>query len=278
LYMTAGLLLASQLPAQEPERASEVVAADNCKQVEIQLDFSSGSIDVAPADMTDLVRLNVYYTPRDVRYDVEKTTRGDKCIVFLKSDRRHGWGEDDEIENEWTLQLSRKYPTSLEMNIGACEGKMDLGGIPLTEMSLDVGAADLEIDFSEPNPTPLEDISVDCGASSLKFLDLANAGARTMTFDIGAGSCEADLRGQIKGEVNLDVSVGVGSMDLIVSRGTALRVEGGDDWFSSVEFHGLDLEEIRDGVWETDDFNQAEDRIVMSVDVAMGSVNIYARR
>lgn len=278
MHVIAAMLIASHLLADEPKRASEVVSADNCKQVEIQLDFSSGSIEVAPADMTELVKLDVYYTPRDVRYDVEKTTRGDKCIVFLKSDRRRGWGKDDGTENEWTLRLSRRYPTSLEMNIGACEGKMDLGGIPLTGLTLDVGAADLEIDFSAPNPTPFEDFSVDCGASSLKFLGLANANARTMEFDVGAGSCEADLRGEIKGQLDLDVSVGVGSMDLIVSRGVALRVEGGDNWFSSIEFHGLDLEEIRDGVWETDDFSHAENRIVISADVAMGSVDIYARR
>ena len=58
---------------------------------------------------------------------------------------------------------------------------------------------------------------------------------------------------------------------------------GGADVFRHVEagirdFHGLRLDEIRDGLWESDDFDDAENRIVFTVDVAMGSVDIYAKR
>jgi len=198
--------------------------------------------------------------------------------MFLESEiSKHHW-DDNDFENEWNLTLSKKYPTSLDLDIGACKARFDLSGIPLVDLQIDVGAADLEIEFNEPNPGRLRELNIDCGASSLEIIGLANARAEMMDFDIGAGSCEIDLRGEIEGEVEVDIDVGVGSMDVIISRDIAVMIRGDDDWFSSLDFHGMRLDEVRDGVWMSEDFDEAEDRIVFTVDVSMGSVDIYARR
>ena len=276
--LVLALLSGGQLLAQRAERASEVVPAEGCRRLELQIDFSVGVIEIAPADLSDLLKLDVYYTPEYVTYDIDKSTRGDRCVVTLESDCRRRNMDLDDADNEWTLQLSRNYPTSLEMDFAACEGRMDLGGIPLTSLVLDIGAADLEIEFSEPNPTRLEELSVDCGASSLVISDLANANAESMEFDIGAGSCEIDLRGEIKGEVQIDLSVGVGSMEVVLSPDVALMVEGDDSWLSSIDFDDFDLDKTRRGTWETDNFDTAENRVIITADVAMGSVTILAKK
>jgi hypothetical protein len=121
--------------AQETEEVSEVVTADGCKSFEVQIDFSAGVLEVRPSDISEFLKLDVVYTPRSVRYSVEKTERPDGCDVFLASERRKSWS-DENSDNEWTLQLSRKYPMALDMEIGACETRMDLGGIPLSSTSL----------------------------------------------------------------------------------------------------------------------------------------------
>jgi hypothetical protein len=271
------LMMSPIVMAQETEKVTETVSAENCQGVDLQLDFSAGVIDLFPADIPDLAKIDIFYTPRSVRYTVEKTMRGNRCVVDLGSERRRNWS-DDESENEWKVQLSRKTPMSMDMNIGACEARMDLGGIPLTDLRMDIGAAEMELDFSEPNPALLKQLSVDCGASSLTITRLAMANARSMSFDIGAGSCDIDLRGQIKGEVEIEISVGVGSMNVILPQGIALMVEGDDDWLSSLDFHGLDLNETHRGTWETDNFERATDRIIITADVSMGSISIYAKR
>jgi hypothetical protein len=263
--------------AERAERASETISSEGCGRLDLRLDFSAGVIDVAPADIDDLLELDIYYTPRLVTYDIDKSTRGDRCLVVLESGRRRTRDLDDS-ENEWTLQLSKKYPTSIEMDIGACEGRMELGGIPLTDLTLDVGAADLEIDFSEPNPERLEELNVDCGASSLEISGLANANVESMEFDVGAGSCDIDLRGDLKGETRIDISVGVGSVDVILSSDVELMLEGDDGWLSSIEFRGFDMSKTRRGTWKTDGFDEAQNRVIISADVAMGSVTIRGKR
>ncbi len=279
IILTMGwLLLVSQAAADRAERAEVILTEDGIEELDIEIDFGAGTIEIVPQDMDEAAKLDVFYSPRYVDYETDLTVRNGRGRMLLESDiRNHGWDSDD-IDNEWSLALSKKYPTSLDLDIGACEARFDLSGIPLVDLQIDVGAADLEIEFNELNPERLRELNVDCGASSLQIIGLANARAEMMDFDIGAGSCEIDLRGEIKGEVEIDIDVGVGSMDVTISRDVAVMVRGDDDWFSTFDFHGMRLDEIRDGVWVSDDFDDAEDRLVFTVDVAMGSVDIYARR
>jgi len=272
------LMVGGHVSAEPAERVSETVPSEGCRQLDLQLDFSAGVIDIAPANIDDLIKLDIYYTPRFVTYDIDKSTKGDRCVVTLESDRRRQGWDMDESENEWTLQLSKKYQTSIEMEIGACEGRMELGGIPLTGLIMDIGAADLEIEFSEPNPARLEELSVDCGASSLEIGGLANANVGSMEFDVGAGSCQIDLRGDLKGETQIDISVGVGSMDVILSPDVEMMIEGGDNWLSSIDFQDFDMDKTRRGTWETGGFDEAKDRVIITADVAMGSVTILSRK
>lgn len=279
IILTMGwLLLVSQAAADRAERAEVILDEDGIEELDIEIDFAAGTIEIVPEDMDEAAKLEVFYSPRYVDYETDLTVRNGRGRILMESDiRRHNWNDDD-FENEWTIALSTKYPTSLDLDIGACEARFDLSGIPLVDLQIDVGAADLEIEFDEPNPERLRELNVDCGASSLTIIGLANARAEMMDFDIGAGSCEIDLRGKIEGEVEIDIDVGVGSMEVTISRGVAVMVRGDDDWFSTLDFHGMRLDEIRDGLWVSDNFDDAEDRLVFTVDVAMGSVDIYARR
>ncbi|MCD6249528.1 MAG: hypothetical protein J7J98_04265 [candidate division Zixibacteria bacterium] len=279
IFIIAGLvLLVSPTVAERVEHVEEILSEDGIEELEIQIDFGAGVIEITTEEMEEAAKLDIFYSPRYVDYETNLNVRDGRGRMFLESEiSKHHW-DDNDFENEWNLTLSKKYPTSLDLDIGACKARFDLSGIPLVDLQIDVGAADLEIEFNEPNPGRLRELNIDCGASSLEIIGLANARAEMMDFDIGAGSCEIDLRGEIEGEVEVDIDVGVGSMDVIISRDIAVMIRGDDDWFSSLDFHGMRLDEVRDGVWMSEDFDEAEDRIVFTVDVSMGSVDIYARR
>ena len=279
IFIIAGLvLLVSPTVAERVEHVEEILSEDGIEELEIQIDFGAGVIEITTEEMEEAAKLDIFYSPRYVDYETDLNVRNGRGCMFLESEiSKYHW-DDDDFENEWNLTLSKKYPTSLDLDIGACKARFDLSGIPLVDLQIDVGAADLEVEFNEPNPGRLRELNIDCGASSLEIIGLANARAEMMDFDIGAGSCEIDLRGEIEGEVEVDIDVGVGSMDVIISRDIAVMIRGDDDGFSSLDFHGMRLDEVRDGVWMSEDFDEAEDRIVFTVDVAMGSVDIYARR
>jgi len=116
----------------------------------------------------------VTYTPRWVTYDIDYRKRGGTGHLFLESNLRRNRSHDDS-ENEWELTLSTRYPMLLDLEVGACEAEFDLGGLPIRELSLEIGAASGRIDFSKPNPERLTEITIEVGASSLEIYNLGNA-------------------------------------------------------------------------------------------------------
>ncbi len=271
-------LFFSLAAADTTEEVSEVVKADGVEQLDVRLDFGAGSLFVRSDDIDEAAEINVYYTPKWVDYDIDYKKKGNTGVLKLSSELLHAGKSSDEMENEWRLTLSKELTTTLDLDFGACEAEIDLGGIPLVEVTMDIGAASAMIEFSEPNPIRMKELNIDIGASSLELDDLANANADYITCSSGAASCELDFRGDFKGETVLDIDVGVGGVDVILPLGLAVRVEGDDGWFSTIDFHGLDLRERRDDVWESDDFDDAEDRIIIICDVGMGSIDITAKR
>jgi len=279
--VTLALLLSVGIArAQRSQEENKTVPLEGAARLEVDVEFGAGRLFVRGADLTDQARLKVYYDPRYVDFDVDYTKREETGRLILESDvnKRGHWDEDEGLDNEWDLELPTGLPIALLIDMGACEADLDLGGLRLTEVDMNVGASSGRIDFSSPNPERMRELTIDIGASSLDIRGLGNANVERISCKVGAGSCDLDFRSGVKGDCTIDLDVGVGSADIVVPKDVALRVEGDDGWFSDLDFKGLDLDETRRNVWETDDFGQATDRLTIRADVAMGSISIRGRR
>ena len=270
------IVLSAQVTAGESERLKKVIEPDGATKVDIDIDIGAGVVEIEPVDMDEVAEVDVHYTPPDVRCIIDYDTRGESGNLLLKSKQRNV-SFDDDYENDWLIALSTKYETGLFLDIGACEIDMDLGGIPLAELSLDMGASSGVIEFREPNPIRMKELTMDVGASSIELNDLGNARVDFMNISCGAASCEIDFDGDFEGETELELEVGVGSADIYIPDGIEVSIEDDGGLFSSVDFHGLDLDEIDDDLWETPGYDRARDRLKIRVEVGMGSVDIYGR-
>jgi len=270
-------LIAAPVLAQRSEEVSEVVPADGATDLEVSIDFGAGDLEIRGDDIEDAARLDIYYSPRYVRYDVDYVKRGSTGRLLLESKYRDRGHDVDDVDNEWRLVLSEKYPLVLDIDLGASESTLDLGGLRITDLDIDIGASSGVVEFSRPNPERLRDLTIDCGASSLKVRNLGNANADRIRCDVGASSCDFDF-GDLTADCELNIDVGVGSAEIVVPRGLAVSLEGDDGWFSEFDFHGLDLEEVRDGLWETPDFDKASIHLSIRASVAMGSIELRAAR
>ena len=271
------LVWATTAVAGRIESVNETVEMEGAERLVIECDFGAGELYIVPEDIPEAARLKITYDKRHFDYSIDYDPSGDVGYLFLESDTRRA-SNIRSADNEWDVILSTRHPTELELDIGACEADLDLGGIPLTEVSMDIGAASGTIDFSARNPERMDDLEVDIGASSVELLNLGNANFDRMQFSSGAASCELDFRGEFRGESDVTLDIGLGSAKIILPEGLAVRIEiEGDNWFSSIDFHNDDLDEVDDDIFETPDFDRADDRIVISVDVGMGSADFYFR-
>lgn len=268
------LFIAGSAIAGKLDHETEKIEVENAKKLVIEGEFSVGEFTIIPEDIKEAAVVDIEYNPRYIDYDVDYEEKGSTGYMYFESSNRRKNNIDTE-DNIWNIVLSTRYTTSLDFQVGACDADFDLGGIPLTEFSMDLGAASAVIVFSEPNPERLEEISIDAGACSLEMESIGNANFEEFNFSGGVGSFKLDFRGEYQGESIIDIDVGLGSADIILPRDIPIRIESdGDNWFSSVDFDDDDLEEIDDDVYESPGFEKAKTRIVIYISVGMGSIDI----
>ena len=82
------------------------------------------------------------------------------------------WARD--IVNEWDLKLGRT-PMRLAVTAGAYEGTYEFGDLSLQRLSIKDGASKSQVSFSTPNPSQMESLSYETGASSVTLTGLADA-------------------------------------------------------------------------------------------------------
>lgn len=267
------LFLASAALAGKIEHVTESVSATEAKTIEIDGELGAGKFTITTESIPELARFDIEYDKRSVKYYVDYNEKGETGYLSFESERRKNINFDDN-ENTWNIVFSDKYESKLDLDIGACDAKIDFGGLPLKELSIDFGAASGIIEFSKPNPVRMDEFRLNAGASSLKLEMLGNANFSRFDFAGGVGSFELDFRGECVGESEITIEIGLGSADITLPQDIPIKIiTSGGNFLSSVEFHGdLDI----DGEdYESEGFRTAKNRIILHLEVGLGSADIY---
>lgn len=125
--------------------------------------------------------------------------------------------------NEWRLQFGRGVPMRLKVTTAASHDEWDLGGLSLRRLIWIQGAGYAALTFSEPNPEPLDQLTIHGGAAALTMSGLANANIGSSVFDAGAGVFTLSFDGRLSrdGDVVLN---GGGSLIAVHSGGNPIRL------------------------------------------------------
>ncbi len=246
---------------------------DNLELLVVNINLGVGEFSLHSEDSRDILRAEVNYNERRVEIYSDYRKKGNTGYLELGSDllsKTHIQSGD----NRWELTLSKTYKTDLSIDIGLCSADIELGGIPLSYLNIDVGAASGTIKFTEPNPTTAEDIKIDAGASSLKIEKLGNANFKYLKFDGGVGKFKIDMAGEYKTDSRAEISIGLGKATIYLPSNLPLRVEAETSFLSSVKFKNEKKFESKDGFFESLDFSDSDVRLDLKIDVGLGSVDI----
>ena len=211
-------------PTPGPDVTDEItVAAPKSDEVRLKIQFGAGELTLSPGAEDMLVDGTATYNVPNFKPVIEKNSNQ---IVVKQGEFRSVNVSD--LKNEWDLKLG-DMPMELEINAGAYQGRYDLGGLALTGLTVKDGAADVEMDFSAPNPTEMSVFRYETGASSVKLIGLANANFSTMFFNAGAGDYTLDFGGEFQRDATVRVETGFNDLTLVIPKGMSARltVEGG---------------------------------------------------
>jgi hypothetical protein len=122
------------------------------------------------------------------------------------------------------LTLGKGMPYELAIETGASESMLELGGLPLTNLTLKQGAGRVVADFSAPNPQEMVKLFASAGASGVELKNLLNANFAEMTLEGGAASYKLDFGGALRREVKVKVSAAMCSVDVTIPSSTPARI------------------------------------------------------
>ena len=194
------------------------------ESAEIKLRMNQGKLTVR-SGTDDLMEGTFEYNVRRWKPDIDYSDFAGKGRLLIHQGKKSGI-PIGKTRNTWNIVLNDTIPIALIIDFGAGKGDLDLRGLDLESLDIDMGVGDLTVDLSRSFEKDLK-VTIDGGIGSAKVYLPENIGVR-VDVDKGIGSVSA--RGMMKQgdaytneafgntETSIDVTIdaGIGSIDLIL--------------------------------------------------------------
>lgn len=256
---------------------NERLTAPGISVMDVELNLTVGRYDIVACEPADslLGIITGNYDQSRFDYTLDLRERHDRADLYFATETiGHHLSDWKDVDNDFEFSFSPDVELRLNLDIGASESHFDFSDLSISELDLNVGAADAEVSFPTLNGTEMKYLTIDAGACKLHVYNLGNARFSHMKFNGGVGSFLLDFTGDLDHEASADISVGLGSLKIVLPRDIGIRVESEENWLSSVDLPKRRFNRVEDDVYETDNFKSAKRRLTLYLDVGLGSTDI----
>lgn len=205
--------LPQQVKAGPEVKESIAVTDPQSDETRLSLSFGAGDLKLSPG-ATNLVNGTVTYNVKDLKPEVIE----DGAEITIKQGNFEGLPPFDGMKNQWDLRLGDS-PMDLVIEAGAYTGDFELGGLALNNLTVNDGAADVSLSFSEPNLVEMDEFTYTTGASDVTLEGLANANFERFIFNSGAGDYTLDFSGELQRDATVSIDSGLSDLRLVIPAG-----------------------------------------------------------
>ena len=177
-------------------------------------------------------------------------------------------------QTELNLVLTDAAPLDLDLEIGAAEARLDVGGMAISRLRVETGAADARLDFSSPNKAKMRRLDVQLGAAGFVIRNLGNARVAEIHVEGGVGKVDLDFGGTLDDDVNVEANVAIGKLALRLPRDVGIRVEL-QKVLAGFDHPGLVK---RGGAYYSENWDDAKVRMRVRAETVFGAVEIERDR
>lgn len=209
---TPGTTHSDQINIPAPEAGTQ--------PAQLKLSFGAGELNLKPG-AEGLVYGTATYNIADFKPEI--TTTGDQVEITQGNYKFNVVPNLTNVINTWDLMLG-KMPMDLEIAAGAYHANYDLGGLALTNLTVQDGASDVKMNFSAPNLAEMNVFKYETGASQVTLTGLGNANFTLMEFKSGAGNYSLDFSGSLQHNASVTVNSGLGNLTLVIPEGVPVQL------------------------------------------------------
>lgn len=240
--------------------AQITVPARPYKTLKVELESLRDDITLYQGDPQQLLLMDVRpnrFRPRIDYYDQTNATLRIRDLYAVdhpdfgsKTPAERDKAGDPPLEEMWEIRLTPVQPTHFALQCERGKASFDFSNILVQRVELRADETQVDVEFSDPNPTDLERFAARVIAGSLQFRHMINARAKEITLDLPNSECHLEITGkEFEGESKITCLGMPSQMQLLVSRKVGLLVTGpaatiarfaaphmsrsGEDWVSN---------------------------------------------
>lgn len=176
---------------------------------------------------------------------------------------RRLWADNDSSDNEIRLILPRDQPISLAGSLGLGQSEVDLSGLWLTDVDLELKTGKHTLVVDEPSPVAADFVRIDASMGELRISGLGNLSPLTAEVDASMGELRLDLEGEWRQDSDVTVDFGMGQCTVQVPRDVHVDLRRVDMSMGEKRLRGLD---------DTDDIPEDAPTVRLSVSGSMGEL------
>ena len=190
----------------------EPLVVDAGQMGRVILDVSLANFTIIPTSPGTPVRLDAHYNSGSYKLKETFASSGELGWTYRLTFGKRSMFQFFHIDpdNRLELYLPEGTPIVLEGQLGVGESQLELGGLWIESVDLEIGIGDHSIDFDEPLPVPMTRFEVNGSIGELRVRRLGNASPARVRVNHSIGELYVDLRGAWQNDSDVFIASSIG--------------------------------------------------------------------
>lgn len=267
-----GILTLAGLHGQSFRTVSATRVALDETSLNVRIEFAAGTLRLRPGDGRLLYQGEIYYD--EDKFDANTDYDPDMRTLSFGLDTRDRGLRLGHLETpqRMDLALTPHIPTRLNIELGAVDARVELGGMTVSAVNLKIGAAKTHLSFSEPNRGICRSLDLTVAAAEFRARQLANSRCETISFEGGVGDITLDFTGDWVNGMTMEAAIklGLGQLTLRIPRSLGVAIEM-DRFLASFDRAGFRKHGSR---YVSESYETASNRLTISIKAVLGDIDI----
>jgi len=221
------------LEGEETVQGPATADGDEATEGHVVLDLAGAEFEIGPAAEGGKLEVQATYDRNSYELIEQFEPDGGSGWSYRVSFRRTGSSLVVALKelisgNRPELTILLPPDLSIRLDLGLAEGgaRVELGGMWITDATIEMEKGGLELRVSDPMPIPMERLAIHGKMGGLAATKLGNASPRELELDFRMGGMSVDLRGEWRADAQITIHASMGGGVLRLPRN--VRIEGLD--------------------------------------------------
>jgi hypothetical protein len=222
-------------PAEAPAPGTKPAVQTANGPMQLNVELQEGTFEIKPGEPNGRVQVDGRFSEAlyelTQRTDTEngrpRTTIRFRSKAPMWARMLAGIGNDDNNRPKLTLLIPLAVPIELSLNVSMGESRIDLGGLTLSDLGLDLSMGNHEVDFRQPVVDGITRLRLNARMGNVRVENLGNARAKSVEASGRMGNLTADLGGEWKpgSEAELSFTQSMGQVNVNVPTKVRLQAD-----------------------------------------------------